>query len=503
MNNVSDSRLASMLRKFLSRRYEDEKKMKGIQLCGSRMINHIQLGKTVFVMSDEAENSAFFGNAHCHSPWCCPICTPKVMAKKGTNIACLIDARIKWEGLVPFMVTFTMPHNSQMSCEFAFEVLQKAWRMFIRPGHRGKNSQGKSAGAWGKFREEFDVKHLVRVYEFNWGVMNGWHPHIHALFWTKPENLPLLAAYEDELADLFYHCAEYSHMSVLIKKLLTEGMSRAIIRDSLSAPRFKDGIGAWAFQRLLREIDLDALDEELPNELYPDSERMKVSVMSRLDRALELFEFHKYKPDSPKCVWFSKDKHGQVRSINSSYYLSGWGGDSELTNSTAKTSQYENHYTMPELLIAAYESESVEERDYYLRLFVEYAIATRGARRVCFTPGDNKLIEKWKQTEDFVETYKKKAMDRVREMHVVFWFTEQEWSRISYEELYSDYYIKDRILELARAPDCEEKIIAYLAEFNIFVAKKKVHHATDIVNRLFSHWYEEQLMNDEAEVEPA
>lgn len=451
-------------------------------------------------MSDEKENSDFFGTAKCNSIWACPLCAPKALAKKGTNIACLIEARKKWEGLLPFMVTFTMPHYSEMSCAETYNTLRLAWRMFNRGGNRSHNSQGRANGAWGKFRKEQEVQHIVRTYEFTHGK-NGWHPHIHALFWTKPDNFANLLSYETQLEEFFWHCLKHSHLKVVIKSLLTEEHIPAqIIREVLLYnDDFKVGIGARAFQQLLSEIDLDVPADESLNELISRFGQMKARAIYRLREVLRMYNYQE-KNSNEQCLWFSRNSDGTTRVVESSYYVVGWNGSDELANLTAKTAA-KGHMTMPQLIVAAYEAETAEERDRLLTLYVEYAIATRGTKRICFTPGDNDIIAKWKQTNEYAETFKKNAMDKAKNMHVVFWFTDDEWSRISYEELYGDHHIKDTILELARSPDCQEKIIDYLATFYIYIAKKKVHSATDVINALFSAYYEERLMNNIAETD--
>ena len=100
-------------------------------------------------------------------------------------------------------------------------------------------------------------------------------------------------------------------------------------------------------------------------------------------------------------------------------------------------------------------------------------IATRKYRhvRINFSTqsGIKAIIAKWKNTRIYIETLKKKGMERAENLGrwtVVASFSESQWREISYADL-SFGYVKTRILELALKIDARSQIAKYLNEFGI------------------------------------
>lgn len=522
---VSDNRLhrmlASYLQKFANGRTA---KLKGLRLCGSQVLKFPAMAHNVYVTSN-GENASFFGTTRCNSAWACPRCSAKVMADKAARIACLIDAEATWHGEYAFMVTFTLPHIEHMYCADTFDVLRATWRLFT------KGSNKVTTPYW-KFRKKFGIEYHVRVYDVTWGE-NGWHPHIHALFFTKPENFAELQKYEDELTKFWFQCARYCHFKLLEKKN----------RDA-----FKVGMDAEAIQELLRKIDLDELSNQLreeikncrsrsktkaraihrlevveafrksgnkpewmiltgspviPPELRPmvqlDGGRFATSdlndlyrrVITVLDAASWVFVNNLYsnwrlKPvTGHRSVYFSRDKNGKVRKESSSRYISGWGGNSELTRTQLKAPRKEGHYTPFQMLTMAYETNDPQTRDRWLKLFVDYALATFKHRRCEFSPNCGKLITKWQQSEEYLQTYKKKDTDKeIASWKVVYWFSEQQWyDTLAMEKIIPD--IRDKILQLACQENARGAIADYLGSCGLKVNLFE-HPQEHIINNYLS-----------------
>lgn len=474
---ISDSRLHRMLAAHLKKSVNGRTaKLTGIRLCGSQVMHFQGMAHNVYVTSN-GENASFFGTTQCHSAWACPRCTAKVMAEKAAKIACLIDAQATWNNEYAFMLTFTLPHENFMSCMEAFQVLMETWRMFNRVA-KAKNSKGKSQGAWGEFREKFGIKYMVRVYEATWGDAHGWHPHIHALFWTKPNNFKDLLAYEDKLTDLWLHCAVQCHAKIVEK----------MARDA-----FKVDMGAKAIQELLRKIDLDSLSTQLREELKPLMKRKKFRADERL-KVVEAFSKSGNKPDMDnfdcysryyartasqleqlyadykrrpvtghRAVYFSRDNNGNVRRESSSRYISGWGANSELTRSQMKTAHVmDGRYTPFEMLKLAYEAKDPAVKEQWLDRFVDYALATFKHRRCQFSQNCGKLIRKWQESEEYIQVFKKKFMDKETAMwKTVYWFSEKQWLNVlATEEVIPD--LREQVLKLACEENARDKICEYL-----------------------------------------
>ena len=469
-DNISDHRLAAMWRRYLDNRNltKTEKHLvKGFLLCGSRLINQHDVR-----IESNGEESRFSGIARCHSAWACPTCTAKVMARKGTDIACLIDALAKWEKQKAFMVTFTLPHTQYMTCSEVYSLLLATWRMFTR-AKQAKNSEGKSLGSYAAWRTHFKIDHFVRAYEFTHGE-NGWHPHIHVLYFTSDLAEVGNAEWEERLNAQWWHCAKFCRLKQLLargetdlkeKDLLSEGQCR-VHRDTYGRDTFKVGMDAEAIQELLRRKEIpDALREELREELHSSNEQKRIRAIRRLQVELDFSEY-KYKPvTGHRAVYFSRDNDGKVRQFKSSHYVVGWGGNSELTATHLKEAG-NNHKTPFQILQEAYDAPDITVRNEKLRLYTEYALVTRGHRRVEFTPNDAKIVAKYKLTNDFVETVKKKVTDKEKGYRVVGWLNKQQWYEICLIERYEDPNIKANLLLVAKFMDWE-LLRDFLLEYDI------------------------------------
>ena len=455
LDEVSDTRLQAMLKRHISTLSpETRTKLKGQLYCGSQVVHQSGALPAVFVVSN-GEKSKLFGLRHCHSPWACPKCSAVVMAQKGRDIACAIDALLKWHNEAAFMVTFTLPHTKGMSAEETLAILEKTWHMFKKAGNtRGtkqyytlrtdKNSNDRRARGtkgetrtyikgndpFGDFRETFKVKHFVRVYEFTWGE-NSWHPHIHVIFWTPRQNLQKVGEYEDRLNERWWTCAKRAATQIFDK----------------NHPDDKES------------------NRQRVNKLYADWKKSHKSVTFSHDRAT-----------------------GQIRQQKSSNYISGWSGDFEVAGGSIKTAN-NGHYSPHQLLTAAFETDDAKKRKKFLDLFVEYALATKGHRRVNFSArsGIIPIIRKWKTTESYTELLKKKFMDKATaQWKVVCWFSEQQWWSICWIESTTDQNIKPKILEFARLPDAKQLIENYIREFDIDISDNGTHHLEELVGRLYN-----------------
>lgn len=438
---VSDYRLSGFLKRQIAELQPCNPKLINLKLCGSQIVRQLGSSPAVFLLSD-GKKSRFYGNTSCGSAWSCPKCMPIVMAKKGTDIACAIDALARWYNEYPFMITFTLPHSKYMSCKDALTILQYTWRAFTKNKRRPKLKEytlkisvgekntrgGRAVGQagevrhyfvkaddWGAFREDLQIKHSVRCYEFTWSEKNGFHPHIHALFWTKKENFSKILDYEDKLVKRWWTCAK------------------------------KSALKYW-------------------NEKFPDKKEEN-------EKAVENYytEWRMKSIDGHKSCYISRDKvTGKAEIKKSSYYVVGWSGDAELTASNYKQAS-NGHLTPYQMLEKAYNDARLIDK--YVPLYLEYCNATFGRRRVEYSKtGITSIIRKWKQSEEFKTAFKKKCiekLDATRKFKVVYWFNELQWKKIYYLDLTTDEEILSELLTLANHPDCRSEIDKLLEAYGI------------------------------------
>lgn len=487
---ISDNRLHSFLQRYIERNKLYGEKLKGIRFCGHTVL---QEHNAVFVVTD-GERTRYSTLIRCHSAWSCPYCSPRVMANKGTDIACAIDALATKYNQKAAMITFTLPHDKYMSCEDSYQILLNTWRAFIKYGRknttkktyklksdiedvnksysdksyggyktangkwakgttnktdkRAKGKRGevrectiKNSDPWSACREQLGFDHFVKVYEFTYGE-NGWHPHIHLLAWVPKENLQRFTEYEDAMLERWWECARKQATKYYAKKYPDQ---------------------------------TDEVNERV-NTIYAD---------------------YKMKPeDGHRAVYISKDKAGKVISQSSSHYISGWSGNMELTGSFNMKRAHNDHLTPLQMLEKACANAIDAEK--YMPLYIEYALVTRGHRRVEFSSrtGLTKIIAEWKQSEEYIRVLKKKVMDKadMRPWKVVAWFSREQWYDICDWDTTTDEDIRYTILQLAKQADPWNAIAEYVQRFDVFLYAFK-HPKQD---KFESQIYENKLLAEQA-----
>lgn len=146
---------------------------RGQRLCGMQAAVD-----EVTVQRDSAGKVHFGGLLTCGSRTC-PNCGPRIAAGTRSDIEAAIGAwmgpgtkhrapgkaqRRLWFG------TFTIRHQRGHSFEELAAAVSAAWA--AATGGRG----------WMKDREQHGIGHYLRIFEQKWSRANGWHIHVHVLF---------------------------------------------------------------------------------------------------------------------------------------------------------------------------------------------------------------------------------------------------------------------------------------------------------------------------------
>ena len=127
------------------------------------------------------------GLVHCGRPWACPVCACRIARRRGEELLALIERHRKIDGGV-LLMTPTMPHDYGDRLKLTQAVISKSWTKCI------------SGGAWEKIKMELGIQGWCRALEVTHGA-NGWHPHLHVLFFTAR---PLTEAQKARLWAFFH-----------------------------------------------------------------------------------------------------------------------------------------------------------------------------------------------------------------------------------------------------------------------------------------------------------
>lgn len=148
-------------------------------------------GENVSVHSD-GQFAHFSGTERCGSIWACPVCSAVIRAERAREISQAVEAHQAAGGSILF-VTLTIRHDRSDSLKQSMDAVLGSWRKLLqgRAWVGSKLTQGA--------RDRYRVSGYVRSTEVTYG-MNGWHSHIHALFFTDDKLSDTeAAAFGDEL----------------------------------------------------------------------------------------------------------------------------------------------------------------------------------------------------------------------------------------------------------------------------------------------------------------
>ncbi|MDO8341538.1 MAG: hypothetical protein Q7T59_06210 [Candidatus Woesebacteria bacterium] len=112
---------------------------------------------------------AFGGLMTCNSR-ICPSCGPKIAAGTRTDIERAIAAWMVNPSRRLWFGTFTIRHTKGQPFRELADAVSAAWA--AATGGRG----------WVRDRMEHGIEHTLRIFEQKWSQSNGWHIHVHVLF---------------------------------------------------------------------------------------------------------------------------------------------------------------------------------------------------------------------------------------------------------------------------------------------------------------------------------
>lgn len=144
------------------------------------------IGEGVEIVKSIEPLNAHYGRgiAHCGSVSLCPVCSAKITEVRRAEVAKGI-ANWKARGYTVLMVTFTLSHGSG---DLLIELIDR----LIRVIRRFKSGEG-----WQELKHEYNIEGSIKAFEFTWGLTNGWHPHIHMLFFIKADKIDPVKVKQD------------------------------------------------------------------------------------------------------------------------------------------------------------------------------------------------------------------------------------------------------------------------------------------------------------------
>lgn len=130
----------------------------------------------VRVAYNQERNNARFGSlCRCESGWICPVCAVALSERRRHELLQAVIA-CKERGMTPIHAIFTMKHTSDQTLKELLPILIHAFDA-VNSGRAGKTMRAKF-GFFGFVRG-------LEVTEGSKGLGNGWHPHLHVLWFVS------------------------------------------------------------------------------------------------------------------------------------------------------------------------------------------------------------------------------------------------------------------------------------------------------------------------------
>lgn len=149
----------------------------------------------------------YSGLQTCGSVWTCPVCASKTSEKRRLEISDGTGQWIKMGGEV-LLVTLTFPHSKEDSLEELLAKQAVASKYF-----KGRSAYSKH------MRRDYGIKGTIRSLETTHSEANGWHPHLHELWFV-----------------------DRGFSIVKLRKQVFEAWSRACVDAGLGCPSAANGV---------------------------------------------------------------------------------------------------------------------------------------------------------------------------------------------------------------------------------------------------------------------
>jgi hypothetical protein len=144
---------------------------RGLSACHRSRVSKL-CGVTVNAKHGAVRSGFYLGLQSCGKVWLCPHCQPRIASRRGREVQQAVDAWILQGGAV-LLVTFTLAHGLPDRLVDTLAALKDAGRRLAQ--HRALKALGPSIGLHGRIVST-EITH----------GSNGWHPHLHQLWFVRP-----------------------------------------------------------------------------------------------------------------------------------------------------------------------------------------------------------------------------------------------------------------------------------------------------------------------------
>lgn len=119
--------------------------------------------------SEKVQRAHYKGLTVCGSVWSCPVCSAKISERRRLEIRPALEV---WPGGL-IMASYTLQHSLADNLTDLKNLLYDCYHKLM------------SGREWQDIKNRWGIAGLISSSEITWGPVSGWHPHKHALIFTK------------------------------------------------------------------------------------------------------------------------------------------------------------------------------------------------------------------------------------------------------------------------------------------------------------------------------
>lgn len=134
----------------------------------------------VIISKDDKNNSKINNVMSCGAVYECEICSTRILNQRQNDIEKVTKGWLNDKGSV-LLVTFTVKHSNQDSLKSVLGDTK------TKTGVNGSYNRLLAHRGFRAIKDKYNIEFSVRGLEVTWGLTNGFHAHIHSLFYVKGE----------------------------------------------------------------------------------------------------------------------------------------------------------------------------------------------------------------------------------------------------------------------------------------------------------------------------
>ena len=205
-----------------------EKRRPRIQFCGYSINGNSS--NPVQMCSNDKGGLFFNGIANCGGYWRCPVCALKISENKKELLSGLITEHQSRDLTIGFL-TLTVRHNKLHRLKKTLDKLSKNYTSFQNQRFFSRNK--KQIGLLGQ----------VKTLEITWSNTNGWHPHLHLLFFYTHNDVEKIEKFQkDFISRWFKYSDNNGTLNAQNQKIVTNDISDYLAKYDITSEMTKGQI---------------------------------------------------------------------------------------------------------------------------------------------------------------------------------------------------------------------------------------------------------------------